>query len=80
MARVRERHGALGCGRAVVDGGGGWLLLVGLEGGYLGLLLADHVEETVDLALLLVLDLLVQLTQARCTLMVWAVRQTCSAA
>lgn len=42
-----NRHGSLGCWRAIVDGRGGALLLAGLEGGDLGLLLADHVEEPV---------------------------------
>jgi hypothetical protein len=79
-------HGALGGGRAVVDGGGGGVL-VRLECGDLGLLRADHVEEAVlcmsvgtwkivghvdthHLAFLLVLNLLMQLAQARSALMV----------
>lgn len=40
---------------------------------YLGLLGADHIEEAVDLTLLLSLELLVQLTQAGGALMVGAV-------
>lgn len=47
VGRMRKRHGALGSRRAVVDGGRRGLLLVGLQGGYLSLLLTYHVQETV---------------------------------
>lgn len=63
-------YGALGCRSAVVDGGCGG---GGGGGGHLVLLLAYHGEQAVDLALLLVLELLVQLAQTRGTLVVGAV-------
>lgn len=44
-----------------------------MEAVYLGLLGANHIEEAVDLALLLSLKLLVQLPQARGALVVGAV-------
>lgn len=67
VLRVRVRggngHGALRGGGAVVNNSrGGRGVLVGLKAVYLGLLGADHIEEAVDLALLLSLELLVQLT------------------
>lgn len=61
----------LGCGCAVVDYGGGGGS-VGLEGNDLGLLLADHSQEAIYLALLLILELLVQFTQAWRSLVMWA--------
>jgi hypothetical protein len=55
-------------------------VLRGLEAVDLGLLGADHVEQTVDLALLLGLELLVQLAQTGSAFMVGAVWPGASAA
>jgi hypothetical protein len=72
---VWERHGALRSGGAVVDGRRRGLRMAGLQGRDLGLLLADHVEQAVDLAFLLVLELLVQLSHAWGALVVRALRR-----